>query len=192
MIDVRMTSMVFAAVLFIWLAGAGMATGEGTGSLYEWKDDKGNVNVVDDVSKVPDKYRSKAKKLGSSGSGNPIQQQQTQEPAASEESVDKAMQDEDIRKAEWQQRMHDAKRRLSDADDRYSQIELRKNELGSKFGASGAVLPTQEMLDEMNRLEGELARAKTEKDKARNEVEVNIPDEARRAGIPPGWLRDVQ
>ena len=46
------------------------------------------------------------------------------------------------------------------------------------------------MLDEMKELDGDLARARNEADKARNEVEVTIPDEARRAGIPPGWLRE--
>jgi hypothetical protein len=26
----------------------------------------------------------------------------------------------------------------------------------------------------------------------KNEIYVVIPDEARKAGIPPGWIRDVQ
>ena len=102
------------------------------------------------------------------------------------------MDQDEIKKAEWQQRMHDAKRRLAEAENRYHQIELNKNELASKWGASGAALPTQEAINEMNRLEGELVKAKLDVEKARNEVEVTIPDEARRADIPPGWLREVQ
>jgi hypothetical protein len=86
--------------------------------------------------------------------------------------------------------MQDARRRLTVAEDRYSQIEQRRSDVMSKTGSSGAALPTQEMLDEMNELDGELARARNEVDKARNEVEVTIPDEARREGIPPGWLRE--
>jgi len=190
--NVRIKAIVFAAVLFSWLAGAAMAAGEGAGFFYEWKDDKGVVNVADDLSKVPDKYRSKAKKLGQPGPGSAVQeQQQPQEPPVSKEAADRATQAaEDSRKAGWQLRMQDAKRQLAVAEDRYSQTQQRRNELASKWGASGAALPPQEALDEMNRLDGELAKAKIDADKARNDIEVTIPDEARRAGIPPGWLRE--
>jgi hypothetical protein len=158
--------------------------------LYQWKDDQGVVNVTDDLEKVPPKYRSKATQLlqpgvdkGEQRSGDARKEQP--------QGVDAGSRDE-IKKAEWQQKMLDAKRRLMVAEEQYSRLEQRKNEILSRTGSSGAALPTQEMLDEMNSLTGELAKAKIDVDNARNEVEVTIPDEARRAGIPPGWLREVQ
>jgi len=48
------------------------------------------------------------------------------------------------------------------------------------------------VLDEMNQLDGDMANAKQEADKARDLINNVIPDEARRAGIPPGWLREVE
>lgn len=162
--------------------------------LYQWKDERGVVNVTDSLDKVPPKYRSQATQRLQPGADKEEQRrEETREREQSQVLDAGTSQDQDeLKKAEWQQRMHDAKRRLADAEDRYSQIELRKNELASKWGASGASLPTQEAINEMNRLEGELVRAKIDAEKARNEVEVTIPDEARRAGIPPGWLREVQ
>src|SRR5512139_1630393 len=58
--------LVLAAVLLWGAIGLRGAAGQGDGSLYEWTDDRGIVNVTDDISKVPDKYRSRAKKLGRS------------------------------------------------------------------------------------------------------------------------------
>jgi hypothetical protein len=35
-----------------------------------------------------------------------------------------------------------------------------------------------------------MKQVQKEKDDARNEVEVVIPEAARKAGVPPGWLRE--
>jgi hypothetical protein len=184
-----------AALLCFLASGPAVQAADDLRYLYQWKDDQGVVNVTDSLDKVPPKYRSKATQLLQPGSAKEEQRrEEPREDGPSQQDLEggTAVDQDDIKKAEWQQRMQAAKRRLADADDRYSQIELRKKELASTWGASGASMPTQESINEMNRLEGELARAKIDADKARNEVEVTIPDEARRAGIPPGWLREVQ
>lgn len=160
--------------------------------LYQWKDDQGVVNVTDNLDKVPPKYRSRATQLLQPGAGTEEQRREDTRKGEQPQNLDAdtSPDRDEMRKAEWQQRMQDARRRLTVAEDQYSQIEQRRNDLMSRSGSSGAALPTQEMLDEINELDGELARARIEVDKARNEVEVTIPDEARRAGIPPGWLRE--
>jgi hypothetical protein len=100
--------------------------------------------------------------------------------------------EDEIKKAEWQQRLIDAKRRLAEAEDRYRGIEERKRTLETRWGSSGAALPPQSVLDETAKLEVDLVNARKDVERARNEVEVVIPDAARKAGIPPGWLREVQ
>ncbi len=195
MSDARITAVAIAAVLFSCLAGAAMAAGEGEGTshLYEWKDDRGVVNVTDDLSKVPGKYRSKARSLDQPGPGNTVQeQQQPQEPSVSDEAADNAAQAEVDRKAEWQQRMRNAKQRLTNAEDRYRQLEQTKQELTAQWGSSGAALPPQEAIDKADQLDGDMDRVSKEISVARDQVNVVIPDQARRAGIPPGWLREVQ
>ena len=187
--------MVLVAALLCFLAsGPAVQAADDLRYLYQWKDEQGVVNVTDSLDKVPPKYRSRATQLLQPGAGKEEpRREETQERVQSQDlDAGTAQDQEEIRKAEWQQRMLDAKRRLTAAEDRYGQIEQRRNELASKSGSSGAALPTQEMLDEMNRLEGELARARIDVDRARNEVDVVIPDEARKADVPPGWLREVQ
>ena len=150
------------------------------------------MNVTDDLDKVPPKYRSQATQLLQPGVDKEEQSRGDTRKGEQPQNLDAGTSPDrdEIRKAQWQQRMQDARRRLTVAEDQYNQIEQRRNDLMSKTGSSGAALPTQEMIDEMNDLSEELARARIEVDNARNEVQVTIPDEARRAGIPPGWLRE--
>jgi hypothetical protein len=184
----------FVILLCFLMSGPAAQAADDLKYLYQWKDDQGVVNMTDSLDKVPPKYRSRATQLLQPGAGKEEQRGEETRKAKPSQNLDAgtSLDKDEIKKAEWQQRMQDAMRRLTVAEDRYNQIEQRRNELTSRSGSSGAALPTQDMLDEMNNLDGELARAGIDADKARNEVEVTIPDEARRAGIPPGWLRDVR
>lgn len=190
----RPGKVLFVALFFLLASCLAARAADDQRYLYQWKDDRGVVNMTDSLDKVPPKYRSQATRLLQPGAGK--EEQRSEETRVGEQpqvrDIGASPDQNESRKAEWQQRMRDARRRLAIAEERYRQIELRKNELASKWGSSGAALPTQEMLNEMNSLDGELARARIDADKARNDVEVTIPDEARRAGIPPGWLREAQ
>jgi hypothetical protein len=185
-------SILFVALLCFLAYGPAVQAADDPRYLYQWKDDHGVLNVTDSLDKVPPKYRSQATQMLQPGVGTEEQRREETQKGERPQNLDTGTSPDrdEISKAQWQQRMQDARHRLRIAEDQYSQIEQRRNDLMSKTGSSGAALPTQEMIDEMSELDGELARARTEVDKARNEVEVTIPDEARRAGIPPGWLRE--
>ena len=101
-------------------------------------------------------------------------------------------QDDAALKSEWQDRVLDAKRRLSDAEDRFAVLDQKKNDLASQWGSSGAALPPQEVIDEMRQIEADRSAAAAAVTSLRNEITVVIPEEARKAGIPPGWIREVQ
>jgi hypothetical protein len=182
-----------AAVVLCGTIGFGSAAAQGNGSLYEWTDDRGVVNVTDDLSKVPDKYRSRAKKLGSSGAGQAGQGAVSpQAPSPSEAVPGPAGLSDEDRKAQWQRRMRDAKQQLAAAEDRYRQLSQRKSDMASQWGSAGAALPPQDVLDQIAQIDRDLEKAKSDINDAKNMVEVTIPDEARKAGIPPGWLREVE
>jgi len=182
-----------AAVVLCGTIGFGSAAAQGNGSLYEWTDDRGVVNVTDDLSKVPDKYRSRAKKLGSSGPGQAGQGAVSpQAPSPSEAVPGPVERSDEDRKAQWQRRMRDAKQQLAAAEDRYRQLSQRKSDMASQWGSAGAALPPQDVLDQMAQIDRDLEKAKSDINDAKNMVEVTIPDEARKAGIPPGWLREVE
>jgi len=101
-------------------------------------------------------------------------------------------QDDAALKSEWQGRILDAKRRLSAAESRLAGLEQKKQDMISQTGASGSSLPSQETLDAINQVDQDRAAAAAEVSSLRNEINAVIPEEARKAGVPPGWLREVQ
>jgi hypothetical protein len=99
---------------------------------------------------------------------------------------------DDGQKAEWQQQLKAAKQKLADAEGRQRSLAQRKAQLASQWGSAGAALPPQNVVDEMKQIDADLKRTEQEIAEARRAVDVEIPDAARKAGVPPGWLREVQ
>ena len=192
-----MTSLIrpLLAVLLCCLAVTGVLAAEKENKrfLYQWTDDQGGAHITDDAQKIPQNYRSRATQIGQPAAGKvgtdgPAQRDL---PSAGRDAGDAAV-EEALKKAEWQQRMIDAKLRLRLAEDNFGQLENRKRELQAQWGSAGAALPTQEAMDEMKQLDVDLVTAREAVDKARDVVTNVIPDEARRAGVLPGWLREVE
>jgi hypothetical protein len=184
----KMTGLLFvASLLFL---GAAVRAQEGGGGLYTWTDKNGVVHMTDSLDKVPNEYRSKAQRAGNGPSGDKVVPE-AQSPTAPATSVQGGGNDAAL-KVQWQSRMRDAKRRLQNAENNYQQLEKRKSDLQAQWGSSGAALPPQDVLDQMKQLDADMSQAKAEIENARDQINTVIPDEARRAGVPPGWLREVE
>lgn len=157
--------------------------------LYQWTDGKGVVHITDDLNKIPGKYRPNARRLETTPEaegtpGGPGQQPGVSPPPGYSDDEER---DAD-RKAEWQLRMKVAKQKLADAERRYRELEEKKNILLQGWGgpASGHL----EGREEADRIDQQMKQVQKEIDDARNYIEVGLPDEARKAGVPPGWLRE--
>ena len=156
--------------------------------MYEWTDDKGVVHITDGLDKVPRQYRSSARRLESSageeteatGEGR----QKISAPPGSRDAEERELD----RKEEWQQRIKTAQRQLAALEQRYNDLGRQRTELLGKWGgvASGHL----EDKAEADRLDREMQQVQKNIDDVRNQIEVVIPDEARKAGVPPGWLRE--
>jgi DNA repair exonuclease SbcCD ATPase subunit len=154
--------------------------------LYQWTDDKGVVHITDDRDKVPKAYRDKALKLTQSKTEDEDQGQQVQQKSVAPAGVESEGADS-ADKAAWQQRMRNAKQRLANAETQYQVLTQRRNELLQSWG--GPVSGRIDTRAEADRVEQEMRDVQKEVDAARQELE-DIPDQARKAGIPPGWLRE--
>ncbi len=186
--DAIVKTALLGAAAALFLSSAILAQ-EITGGLFKWTDKNGVVHVTDSLEKVPKEYRAKTERMGVEGAGGSMAPEvRSPAPSASSEGSG----DDAALKAQWQSRMLDAKRRVQYAEDKYQQLVKRKSDLEAQWGSAGAALPPQSVLDEMKQLDADMANAKAEIDNARDMINNVIPDEARRAGIPPGWLREVE
>jgi hypothetical protein len=154
--------------------------------LYQWTDKKGVVHITDGLDKVPKKYRDKAEKLNQTEREDADQGQGVQGSGHSS-GFDTGEADAE-EKAAWQQRMRDARERLADAEQKHQVLVQRRDELLRSWGG-----PASGRLDERieaDKVEQEMKELQKEIDKDRNDIDVVIPEKARKAGVPPGWLRE--
>jgi Domain of unknown function (DUF4124) len=155
--------------------------------LYEWTDSKGGVHITDNLGEVPVRYRLKARKIEIPKGQEVGPEQQVQGEAGSSPGVAAEAQ-EAASKAAWQQRVRDWKARLADAQERYRVLDQKHLEALGKWGgvASGRL----EGRIEADSIQKEMEGVQQDINEAKDMIETVIPEEARRAGIPPGWLRE--
>jgi Domain of unknown function (DUF4124) len=154
--------------------------------IYQWTDEKGVVHIADGLDKVPKGYRDKAIKLNQPKNEDAGQGQQMQQEAGSPSGTDSGS--DAAAKPAWQQRMRAARQRLANAESRYRELAQRRDELLRSWGgpASGQLAGRIEA----DRIEQEMKDVQIQIDEAQKDIDVVIPENARKDGIPPGWLRE--
>lgn len=101
------------------------------------------------------------------------------------ELIRKRNADRDKVKEKWQKRIKQAKAKLQEKLQAFRKTQESYRALATK--ASYTLLPGQ--AKKRDDLKGQLTALEGEIDALVREIYVTIPDEARKAGIPPGWLR---
>jgi len=179
----------------------------GLSQIYQWEDDQGGVHFSDDLSQVPENKRSKSKREKKKFSEEndaistlkspkseaitpPTDGASAEKPEGAAQSKDKvstdgpkstvADKDNPKKEAYWQDKVAKTQKDLDDAQRELDQINdaRRKNlESGPGMQARQAEYAEKETT----------LKAKVET--LQKALDEDIPDQARRAGIPPGALR---
>ncbi len=184
-------------VFCISMAAFGQDEEEQKKYLYQWSDDKGIVHITDDPAKIPQKYRSRTEKIEQhERTESSVPPQAVPEPAsgAGTGPATKIEQTEAYKKGVWQARLREWKEKLADAESRYRALEKQRDEAMQNWGgpSSGRFIAEAEAQQRVQQLEEQMKVVKKEIDEARHQIDDVIPDEARKADIPPGWLREVE
>ena len=150
---------------------------------YQWTDKDGNVGFADSLEKVPPKYRPSAKRLDESKESTKTFQRVPSAPGRNN-TMPPSPSDQGAPYAAWRGRLEAARAELEElkakrrkAQEEYDNLlylrHMRSRNLDPETEAQAA--------SKISELDKQV-RAK--------EYEVNtaIPDEARRAGVPPGML----
>jgi hypothetical protein len=153
--------------------------------LYTWTDERGHTNITDDIGKVPEKHRGSVSVMeqtpGKGKAGAAPRPPETQPLPSS------APEDEAAVKAEWQDKIRSWEQKLAAAQDRRRRLEDERADLFRAWG-SPAMAPIANR-QRAEAIDTELQDVQREINEAKNMLDVVIPEEARKAGVPPGWLR---
>jgi Domain of unknown function (DUF4124) len=150
---------------------------------YRWVDKEGKEFFANDPEKIPQEYRGSASKIQPDPSRvsvgeKPAKARKT--TAISGEHKDKFGRGEEY----WHKRAANLRLKLRDQQDEYSLVQKQLD----------AQEQTPKKLSSKKKSSASLEKKKTklEKDMARTRrmLEVDLPEEARRADAYPGWIRE--
>lgn len=150
--------------------------------LYEWTDAKGDIHISDNLDRVPEQYRSGARIIDTKKGQEPGPGQTYQQSGSG------ANAEQDGLKLQWQQRIKGWKDRLADAEKQYQNAERERRELLHGYGSDIYASPENKI--KARHLAEQMKEFQQEIETAKDMIENRIPEEARKAGVPPGWLRE--
>ena len=90
--------------------------------------------------------------------------------------------------AYWRARIDAARENQRMNESFHEALQSQINGLSADFTARDDPYQRAKIADDRQKKLAELARVKSEIDKAKKQI-LEIEDEARRAGVPPGWIR---
>lgn len=183
------------SMTWVAIAAGGLALPSvGAATFYEWTTPDGSIGLTDDPGRIPEPYRKTAKPYDSPGvapystqpSANAGQPQPT--PSASDAGpagpaiplLDKNGHNRDW----WQARLHDLKNQRAELVERKNQAEKKSNEI-QYFGRQ-----TYGELNEVETLRQQIDEYGEQIKSIDQQLSTELPNEARQAGAPQGWVRD--
>jgi hypothetical protein len=121
---------------------------------------------------------------GELGSPSPLKEEGSKEEKSTKSDDNTSISDHQSEEAEWRRRASEARARLNSARERYEYLNNLHITPGEVLvDENGAPVVTS--LAQLRRI---VSEAKAEFDAASQAIE-DLKEEARRAGVPPGWLR---
>lgn len=100
----------------------------------------------------------------------------------------KAADDKPKDEAYWRNRVNAVREEVRRNEMFRDALQVRINSLSADFAGRDDPYQRAQIADDRQKALAELARVNTEIEKATRQM-ADIEDEARRAGVPPGWLR---
>jgi len=151
--------------------------------MYQWTDGNGVVHMSDRLEQVPVKYRKNTQTITM-----PEPENSAATTVMPERTPSRFEAEQEDKQDAWKQRYQEWKERLKEAQKRCDALEQKRTKLNAPWGTTAAA--PEQMRVEIDQTDKDLQSARAELEEARTMVNKVLPDEARKAGVPPGWLRE--
>ena len=153
---------------------------------YKWVDDHGGVHFTDDISQVPERYRSKIDKLEVQ-QATPGTQSGAAPPAT---QTGGAYRDRLGRGEEyWRASVEEWRKKLTEAQARLEGLRTTYNELTDKVNMSQNSVQRATYRKERDQLRSEMDLCKNQIEEAKVMLEKKIPEEAEFYKAKPEWVK---
>jgi hypothetical protein len=178
-VEAAMRISIISALCILWFSAS-----PAWADFYRYVDKEGTEFFADDLNQVPQEYRDSATVVKHdegriSVGGKPAVAGKS--PVTVKEHRDKRGKGEEY----WHQKADNLRLKLRDQQDEYDMVVKQLDDQGQKPKKIGGK-------KNKSRSSLEKKKMKLEKDmaKTRRALEVDLPEEARRADAYPGWIRE--
>lgn len=151
--------------------------------LWKYIDEKGIAHYVDELYKVPDKYKAKAVKVEIDGT----EQQPSAPNASPPPPPPKVDQANEAKKAEW---VAKAMKAVEDVKRLEEQVKAAQPECDAAFH-KWQLMPTVENRQALDQCTQRLEQLKADLEKAKEYKKSGIYQEAQSAGVPVEWIDQI-
>jgi Spy/CpxP family protein refolding chaperone len=176
-----LTNFAIASNLVVLLALAAVPS---LAETYRWTDKDGNVGYADSLQKVPSKYREAAKRVDKESPAGSSTKSFQVVPSPPQSNVGTPSGSTGESDAAWRDRMREARAELQ-------QLKTQREAAQKDYDRQRAEYYVRAFGDPQAdaRYRARLAELDEQISQKEYELTTTIPDEARKAGIPPGVLR---
>lgn len=187
----RSTVIIIACCIALSNGRPAPAVEPGNGTIYQWEDEQGVLHVSDSLEKVPKKFRSSVKSLTvetAPGAEQPSPEQSNGTHRRQAAPAPTADNEEHLKRA-WQQRMREARDNVTSLTKELQSQEGKLRQLKDQWG-SGLYGYPEHVAAQIKDMDARINYLKSSLEQAKKKLDEDLPDAARKAGIPPGWLRE--
>ncbi|MDA8101155.1 MAG: DUF4124 domain-containing protein [Nitrospiraceae bacterium] len=156
--------------------------------LYKWLDGKGRENYTNDLTRIPQEYRANAQVVGAAQDKPSEDRKEEPAPVKKDRAVQAGqphVDNEGRSEGWWRERADNLRKQIRTEDDNIAYYkekrreceEKQKNYVGIKTDCSQLYAESQKQTE-------------WKRENLRKRLEDDLPDEARKAGAYPGWVRE--
>ncbi len=155
--------------------------------VYKWVDEKGVVHFTDDITQIPEKYRTTLQ--GEEQAQPPLETvgepERTPPVKKAQPYTDTAGRGEDY----WRAKIQEWTGKMEAAQDRLEGLRSKYNELTEKYNASRHAGERATIQNQRSKIQAEMDQCKAQMDESREMLEKRIPEEANLFKAKPEWLK---
>jgi len=154
--------------------------------VYRWTDEKGAVHFTDDITQVPEKYRSKTKNIGAPEEMEETKTEGEITPKKREEAYkDQLGRGEDY----WKGRAEEWRRTLEEQQDKLEALRTKYNGLTERYNDSRSTAERANLRKERDQVKTEMDQCKIQIEETKTMLEKKLPEEAELYKAKPEWVK---
>ena len=170
--------------LFLTFFIAILSVSSAQADFYRWVDRDGKEFFTNEPQKIPAEYRTSAEKVNTDNSRVSVEEKSVRRPAKvsqGKEHKDRYGRGEGY----WRKKATALRSKLHDQED--ERTAVAKQLKGQDENATGSLSSKKK---KRANLEKRLAKLEKDIAKTRRKLDVDLPEEARKADAYPGWIRE--